>query len=358
MNEDELIDELREVGLTKYESQAYVAAVRLGSGRPNELADSSGVPQARIYDVIDDLREMGLVEVQERSQGKEVHAPPPSVVLDELRQRHIAELTDRIDAVSSSLADLHNYEQTSEGFVTMVSLRESALRHVKQAIDDAEWWLTMALPVDVYDAVADNIADATDRGVTVRIVVDGDEARSADPRPGRMGPSFPEDVAVRHRPSLDTFAFADRTYGIFNSKHPQAESQPYIITQERNLVLLFQMYAEQVWTGSKTIQTGGGLPKRYLDPWRAIVDLRDGLDADTTFVAEVDGRETHTRSPGTWTGEVVDYEIGGPVGGSFDAVAPTTASLTLDTDDDELTVGGWKATIEDIAADGLQVDEA
>lgn len=357
MNEDELADRLQDVGLTSYESRAYVAAVRLGTGTPNELADSSGVPQGRIYDVIEDLRDRGLVEVQERSGGKEVHAPPPEVVLDDLRQRHIDEFTDQIDAVTSPLTALHENERSSEGFVTMVSLRESALRHIRRAINDAEWWLTMALPVDMYDEVSDHVRAAVDRGVTVRLVIDGDEARSADPRPGRMGPSFPDGMVVRHRPSLDTFAFADRTYGIFNSKHPQAETQPYIITQERNLALLFQNYAEQVWTGSKTIQSGRGLPKRYLDPWRAIVDLREGLDSDTTYVAEVEGRETHTRSPGTWTGEIVDYEIGTPVKTVFDAVSPTTAELTIDTGDDVLTVGGWKATMEDVAADGIEIDE-
>lgn len=358
MDENELLDELQEVGLTKYESSAYVAAVSLGSATPNELSDASDVPQGRIYDVIEDLRDRGLVEVQERSGGKEIHAPPPEVVLDQFRKRHIDSFTDRVDTISAGLEEFHDHEQAAEGFVTMVSLDESAVRHIRRAIEDAEWWLTMALPVDLYDSVADSIADAIDRGVTVRLIIDGDEARSADPRPGRIGPTLPDGAAVRHRPSLDTFAFADRTYGIFNSKHPQAESQPYIITQERNLVLLFQSYAEQVWTGSKTLQSGSGLPKRYLDPWRAIVELREGLDAGTSYVAEVEGRETYTRTPDRWMGEVVDYEISGPVGTDFEAVSPTTAALTVDTAAGERTVGGWKATMEDIAVDGLQIHEA
>ncbi|MFB6151187.1 MAG: TrmB family transcriptional regulator [Haloarculaceae archaeon] len=357
MDEAELTDELQEVGFTKYESSAYVAAVSLGSASPKELADSSEVPRARIYDVIDDLREMGLLEVQETGNGKRVQAPPPEVVLDQFRERRIDSFSDRIDAISASLSGLHDDEQSTEGFVTMLSMDESALRHMRRAVEDAEWWLTLALPVAMYDDLAAPLADAVDRGVTVRLVVDGDEARGADPRPGRMGPNFPEGLTVRHRPSLDTFVFADRTYGVFNSKHPQEKSQPYIVTQERNLVMLFQIYAEQVWTGSGAIQTDDGLPKRYLDPWRAIVDLRDGLDAGRTYVAEIEGRETHTRSPGTWTGEIVDYELSSPGGGDFAAVSPTKATLTVDTGDGERTVGGWKATIEEIAAVGLTVRE-
>ncbi|MFB6075202.1 MAG: TrmB family transcriptional regulator [Haloarculaceae archaeon] len=355
MEKRELEDELQEVGLTKYQSSAYVAAVSLGSATPTELVEASEVPQARIYDIIDDLQEMGLVEVPETESGKVVRAPPPEIVLDEFRKRRIQSFSSRMDGITSALEQHHDYQRPSEGFVTMVSLEESAIRHIRQAIDEVEWWLTMALPVELYEAVAENVADAVDRGVTVRLIVDGEEARQADPRPGRMGPTFPEAMAVRHRPTLDTFAFADRSYGIFNSVHPQEETQPYIISQESNLVLLFQIYAEQVWTGSATIQADTGLPKRYLDPWRAIVDLRDDLDAGATLIAEVEGRRTHSRKPGTWAGEIVDYDMSGAVENSFEAVAPTTASLIVDTDEGEQTVGGWKATQEDIAADGITV---
>jgi sugar-specific transcriptional regulator TrmB len=358
MDETELVDKLRDVGLTKYQSLAYIAAVSLGTATPNELSDASDVPQARIYDVIDQLQDMALIEVQERSTGKEVQAPPPEAVLEGFKQRHIDSFSSKVHSVASSLDQLHDHQRSSEGFVTMVSLEESALRHIRSAIEDAQWWLTMALPVDLYEAVSDEVAAAVDQGVSVRLLVDGEEARSADPRPGVMGPTFPDELAVRHRPTIDTFAFSDRSYGIFNSKHPQEESQPYIITQEHNLVLLFQHYAEQIWTGSREIQTDGGLPRRYPDPWRLIVDLKSHLDDGTPLVAEVHGRETHSRQSRTWTGQIVDYGMGGPVDANFESVVPTTAELTVATDDGEVTVGGWKATIEDVAADGIRVERA
>jgi sugar-specific transcriptional regulator TrmB len=358
MDDNELVDKLQDVGLTKYQSLAYIAAVSLGTATPNELSDASEVPQARIYDVIDELQDMALVEVQERSTGKEIQAPPPEAVLEGFKERHIESFSSQVHSIASSLDQLHEHQRTSGGFVTMVSLQESALRHIRRAIEDAEWWLTMALPVDLYEEVTDEVAAAVARGVSVRLIVNGEEARSADPRPGVMGATFPDGLAVRHRPTIDTFAFADRSYGIFNSKHPQEESQPYIITQERNLVLLFQHYAEQIWTGSEVIEPDDGLPRRYLDPWRLIVDLKEELDDGTPLIAEVHGRETHARRPDTWTGQIVDYEMGGPVEADFESVIPTTAELTVATDDGEVSIGGWKATIEDVAADGIRVRRA
>jgi sugar-specific transcriptional regulator TrmB len=358
MDENEIADQLQEIGLTKYQSLAYIAAVSLGTATPNELSDASNVPQARIYDVIDELREMALVEVQERSRSKEIQAPPPEAMLERFKERHIESFSNRIHTIASSLDQMHEHERSSGGFVTMVRLQESALRHIRQAIKDAEWWLTMALPVDLYEKVTEEVQGAVTRGVSVRLVVNGNDARDVDPRPGVMGPDFPDDMAVRHRPSIDTYAFADRSYGIFNSKHPQEEVQPYIITQEHNLVLLFQHYAEQIWTGSEVIEPDGGLPRRYPDPWRLIVDLKQQLDTQAPLIAEVEGRETHTRRSGRWTGRIVDYGISGPVTANFSSVVPTTAQVSIETDDGTLSVGGWKATIEDIAADGIRVRHA
>jgi len=357
MDESQLREQLQELGLTEYESKAYLAAVKLGNATPNDLVDESGVPQARIYGVIDDLQQQGFIEVQEQTSGKEVQAPSPKVVMQQFNERRIESFNKQINSIVPSLDQLHNHETTSEGFVTMVSIEESAIRHIRQAIEASEWWLTMSLPIHIYNQLQSEVVAAVERGVTVRLIIDGQKAKDADPRSGRIGPDFPDGIEVRHRLQADTFAFADRCYGIFNSQHPEGNSQPYIITQEKNLTLLLQNYAEQVWTGSEIIIANGDLPKRYLDPWRAIVNNNEDLDGDTTLIASVSGRETHSRRPGSWSGEVVDYEIRSPGDvGDFQAVSPSTASLTIATDDGKLTVGGWKATAEDIAADGLELD--
>ena len=266
------------------------------------------------------------------------------------------EFGEKVESVSTALDQLHEYEPGSEGFVTMVRHRESAVRHIRRAVENADIFLTMALPVDIYESVADEVRAALDRGVTVRLILDGEEAAAIDPQPTRPGPAFPDRMAVRHRPSIDTFAFADRTYGIFNSNHPGEQPQPYIVTQERNLVLLFQNYAEQIWTGSGVVQESATLPRRYLDPWRVIVDLGDRL-TDERLQATVEGREIQSWQPGTWSGEVVDFEIGSPVAVDFHAAIPTMAALTVDTGSEVVTVGGWKATVEDVAAERIDVSE-
>jgi len=42
MDDEDVVSHLQELGLTAYQSRAYVAAVRLGTARPNELASADG----------------------------------------------------------------------------------------------------------------------------------------------------------------------------------------------------------------------------------------------------------------------------------------------------------------------------
>lgn len=349
MSDNEIVDHLQELGLTEYQSRAYLAAVKLGRATPTDLADESGVPQARIYDVIDDLTDHGLIEVHSKSRGKEVTAPSPQTVLNQFKRRQIDDLSQRISTAVSSLEQVyHQAEENPEAYVTMVSREESALRHVRQAIDAAEREVTVSIEGHLYPEVRDELFDAVDRNVTARLLLNED-----DPDLDRY--EFPEDLRVRYRRTADTLIAADRTYGVFSSKHPAQTGQPYIITQERNLVLLFQNFSEQIWSASAVVQTGDGFPRRYLDPWRAIIDLGPELDDGAEFHATAWGTNTTTHRESTWEGRIVDYELAGPVDADYTVSVPVEASLTLATDDGEVTVGGWKATLEDVAAEGLEI---
>lgn len=353
MDDDRIIEYLGDLGLTEYQSRAYVATVSLDNARPSKIVEESGVPQARIYDVIDDLSDMGLVEVHERSGGKTVSAPSPDVVLDSFKERHINEYGSKVDLVAGELEKLHDRQRNTHGSVTMLRHGESALRHMRQAIDEAEWWVSLSLTPDLYDELEAEIEAALDRGVTIRLVIATD-----DPDGSIDSASFPEALRVRSRSLSDILVVADRTYGVFSSEVPTDRTQSYIVVQEVNLALQFQQYYEQIWTSSDHVQDGNSFPRRYLDPWRAILDLRDAFDSDEEFHARIEGYETASRTRGTWAGRIVDYELTGPIEADYSVSLPVTATLTIDTDDERLTVGGWKANVEDIATQGLVISRA
>lgn len=347
--DDRLVDVLQEIGLTEYQSRAYIAAVRLGRATFSNLSDESGIPQQRVYDVVDDLEGLGLVEVHEGGSGKEAVAVPPAVGLDELKQQHV----DRFEAnVASAIDDLdEQFEEVSEsaGFVTVLNHESSVRRHVTDAIETADWWLFCSLPVDWYREFVPTIEAALDRGVTVRLLVQGDNPEPIE------NVTYPEGLLVRYRPSADLVVAADRDYGIFRGISAPAVTRPSLVTRDESMVEMFQRYSEQFWKGSRRIETDHPFPRRYLTPWRALSDHADQLAAGESLTAHVEGHETETGRDGSWTGRILDYELVAEADVDYTVVLPEVARLVLATDEGEITVGGWDATLEDVAAHGLEI---
>jgi sugar-specific transcriptional regulator TrmB len=56
------LDILREAGLTLYQSKAYRTMKSQSSLTPTEVAHRSGVPQAKIYEILYTLERLGLVK--------------------------------------------------------------------------------------------------------------------------------------------------------------------------------------------------------------------------------------------------------------------------------------------------------
>lgn len=55
---------LNEMGLSEYESGAYLAVLQGGLMTAAEISAASDIPQSRVYDVLEDLEEMGFVTLQ------------------------------------------------------------------------------------------------------------------------------------------------------------------------------------------------------------------------------------------------------------------------------------------------------
>ena len=88
---DAIVRQLGRLGLTSYESKAYVALMRRDSSTAAEVARVAGLPRQRIYDVLGSLVERGLASAR---PGKVVKysATAPELALERLVQRQREEL--------------------------------------------------------------------------------------------------------------------------------------------------------------------------------------------------------------------------------------------------------------------------
>ena len=75
---------LRDLGLSEYESRAYRSLLRTGPTTAKELSRTSEVPMGRIYDVLNGLEHHQLIRSQAAGRPKKYVAVEPEVALDRL----------------------------------------------------------------------------------------------------------------------------------------------------------------------------------------------------------------------------------------------------------------------------------
>ncbi len=76
----ELLNRLKEFGLNSYESKLWGALLSRGVSTAGELADISGVPRSRAYDVLESLEKKGFIVMKVGKPIKYLAIPPPEVV--------------------------------------------------------------------------------------------------------------------------------------------------------------------------------------------------------------------------------------------------------------------------------------
>lgn len=92
---------LRELGLTEYQAKAYLALVRLGRGTAAQVAKVTDVPRNKLYPVMQQLNQLGIVETQ--LGEAQVFRPLP---VDRFLEDRIAAMRARVDELDRSRADL------------------------------------------------------------------------------------------------------------------------------------------------------------------------------------------------------------------------------------------------------------
>src|SRR4051794_3909353 len=91
MNQPPELTHLLNLGLTRYEANAYVALTRRGRATGTEVARLAGLPRQRIYDVLDGLVGRGLASVEPGRPARYTAAAPDEAI-DTLLATHRARL--------------------------------------------------------------------------------------------------------------------------------------------------------------------------------------------------------------------------------------------------------------------------
>ncbi|MEM5790773.1 MAG: helix-turn-helix domain-containing protein, partial [Candidatus Aenigmatarchaeota archaeon] len=111
-----------------YEAKAYYALLLSGHSKAREISKISGVPQSKIYEVLERLLERNLIEVY-TIRPKEFKAISPAIILKnfvEEEERKIKETKEKVEELLSSLNSINTevfdgiWASTEKGWKTFM----------------------------------------------------------------------------------------------------------------------------------------------------------------------------------------------------------------------------------------------
>jgi sugar-specific transcriptional regulator TrmB len=148
-NKTDLIKKIRyHFGLNIYESNVWLALLNKGTATVGEIAEVSGVPRSRVYDVLESLEKQGFAIAQLGKPARYM-AVKPSTVVERLKSNMLKQAEEKITILSKiksseeyrKLELLHNKgiepikpEQLSSYFRG----RENIYTYMKQMLNDAK----------------------------------------------------------------------------------------------------------------------------------------------------------------------------------------------------------------------------
>jgi len=341
---DDLRDQLEQVGerfdLGEYEIEAYLAVLEHGRLTASEIADRTDVPQPRVYDTVRALADRGLVELRE-SRPLRVVAVDPAEALGGLQET--------LSSLTEGLTTRYTAPPRATEAVSLVKSRSTILRHLTDTVEAADYELELAVTPDLLGRFDDDLRAAVDRGVTVDLLVAPD-ARAPDPETFAYD-AVAHEARTRRGITTPVVAVADGERSVYATQDALRDDRDrYGVIFERSALgfLVSGFYRTVLWTtGERTLFASEAvrpLPRRYASIRRCVNDLpvyREGGD----LYASVEGRDVETGSPRVVRGRVAETHAEGE----------EVATLTLETDDGTVTVGGQVAAYEDVEAHEVRV---
>jgi sugar-specific transcriptional regulator TrmB len=186
---------LTNMGLNEYQSSALSHLLYLGETKATTLSRASGVPNARIYGVLDELSKMGLVTI--RPGRPALYSPmTPAEIASALITDAREEIRARLNVIESYSEDFtasanEIFQKAGKldarvPLLRIVSVGDVSLeetRKLYQAAKETIFILTRAM--EYYAEVAEELKEAIGRGISVRVLMMSERSLVDDDRKKR-----------------------------------------------------------------------------------------------------------------------------------------------------------------------------
>lgn len=352
MDDTELRSALQNTGLTQYQAAAYLTLLGMGAAPAADIAEKSGVPGPRIYDVLRDLEAGGHVELYKQGQlHARVH--DPSSVIDTLQRR-----AEQFESAKSSIEDRWEQPDLEHYAVSIVKRSETAFERAATALENANNQIKLCVSDSQFDTFRGDLRQAVSNGVYVKLTL------SSDPHDEKfVSEERLEGVAteVRRRELPAPFlAIVDRDTVCF-APNAHSMNEYGVIVHDPSHAYVFNVFFQaSLWEQWDTIYEHDSeeLSRQYVDIRKCVHDVEALLQGGATIRARVLGKAVESGDSVDIVGTITEasYDPGPQPEDAAYPLHDGIASLTIETTDGTITAGGWGAMLEDIEATRVTIE--
>jgi sugar-specific transcriptional regulator TrmB len=187
----ELVKKIKDYfGLNIYETKVWVALLGKGIASAGEIAEISGVPRSRTYDVLESLEKQGFAISKIGKPAKYI-AVRPGVILEKLKSNTLREADERVKTLSNLKASTEYAEIEGiyhsgiepvrhEELSGSIKGRNMIYGHMKEIAENAKKEVIICMPLRdfsdklrVFTALIDKLKK---NGIKVKIALSGNES--------------------------------------------------------------------------------------------------------------------------------------------------------------------------------------
>ncbi len=132
MKNNQLINILKELGLTESEAEIYFISLSLGPSTILKMAQASGIKRTTVYSIVDSLKQKGLVNIELAGFKKKFVAEDPQRLEEilETRKEKFRKLLPEFSAIYN-LRGGESFIKYYEGIPAIKGIYESMIRDIK-----------------------------------------------------------------------------------------------------------------------------------------------------------------------------------------------------------------------------------
>jgi sugar-specific transcriptional regulator TrmB len=166
--EMDLLKSVQELGFTEYEAKVYLALLDESPASGYRVAQNSGVPRAKVYEVLTGLVRRGAVLANYSEPVRYAPLPPKELVA-----RRRQEMESSIEAAERNL-ERYATSAASRGVIWDITGREEILERAREVAGRAERSILAEIWREDAPELREALETAAGRGVEVGVVAYGD----------------------------------------------------------------------------------------------------------------------------------------------------------------------------------------